>query len=344
MKVAAAGIEIPSLYPQTMIGQSPVFLAVMRQIEQVARYDVPVLIEGETGTGKELAARAIHYGSARRDRAFIPINCGALPEMLIENELFGHCRGAFTDARNDWPGLLRVAHRGTLFLDEVDAMPSKGQVALLRFLQDNRFRPLGGATEGEADVRVIAAANRSLEELAARGEFRLDLLFRLKLIFIELPPLRLRTGDAPLLAEHFVKKCAARYGGPLKQLHSNSRDWFAHYRWPGNVRELENLVHRECLLNDCMEICGEPPCGHAPATGGASLTAGRIEFDDKVAYAVARTRAVEAFDRAYLAGLIARTKGNVTQAAKIAGKERRALGKLLKKYHIEAAPFRVATR
>jgi transcriptional regulator with GAF, ATPase, and Fis domain len=334
-----------------VIGTSAAFLAVVRQIERVAGYDVPVLIEGETGTGKELAARAIHYRSRRRDSPFVPVNCGALPESLIENEFFGHCRGAFTDAREEWPGLLRLAHHGTLFLDEIDAMPARGQVALLRFLQDYQFRPLGGRKSCEADVRVIAAANHNLEELAEHRVFRIDLLFRLKLIGLEIPPLRARSGDSILLAEHFVSQCVTRYGIAGKRLHPAAKEWFLQYGWPGNVRELENLVYREALLNDGAQICARPPSSlhrrtaiEAPSPGATTSDDAGHKFND-AGYKVARARALEAFDRAYLAGVMTRTHGNVTQAAKLAGKERRALGKLLKKYGIASVAFeRAASR
>src|SRR5262245_238466 len=173
-------------------------------LSRIARFDVPALIEGETGTGKEIAARVVHYQSTRRNRPFIPVNCGALPEALVENELFGHERGAYTDARESTPGVVALAEGGTLFLDEIDALSSKAQVALLRFLQDQRYRPIGAHADRRADVRVIAATNQSLEQLADRGQFRSDLLFRIKVLFVDLPPLRRRQGDAKLLAEHFL--------------------------------------------------------------------------------------------------------------------------------------------
>src|SRR4051794_9775510 len=188
-----------------MIGQSEAFSALRQLVEKVATYDVPVLIEGETGTGKELAARAIHYHSARRDRPFVPVNCGALQDTLLESELFGHRRGAFTDARHDQAGLVALAHSGTLFLDEVDALTPKAQVTLLRFLQDQQYRPLGGGREERADVRIIAAGNRSLETLVEDGGFRIDLLYRLKLMQLRLPPLRERKGDVLVLSEHFIQ-------------------------------------------------------------------------------------------------------------------------------------------
>jgi DNA-binding NtrC family response regulator len=317
-----------------LVGQSPVFMETVRLILRVAETDAPVLIEGETGTGKEIAARAIHYGGTRRDRPFVPVNCGAIPESLIENEFFGHKRGAFTDARTEWVGLLRLAHSGTLFLDEVDALPPKAQVALLRFLQDQRFRPLGSTVEQSADVRIIAASNRDLARLADTGGFRIDLLFRLKVLFLELPPLRRRYGDIPLLASYFLAACSARYNLARKRLDAAAMSKLEAYPWPGNVRELENLVHRGFLLADGEVVAMDDPV----------LRACRSELDPTAAdnYQSAKAEAISSFNRRFLTGLMARTHGNVSAAAAQAGKERRALGKLLKKYGIDPDGFRDA--
>jgi len=315
-----------------LIGRSAAFTEAVNLIQRVAQTDAPVLIEGETGTGKELAARAIHYGGDRRDRPFVPVNCGAIPENLIENEFFGHKRGAFTDARADWVGLLRLAHGGTLFLDEVDALPPKAQVALLRFLQDQKFRALGSTVEQTSDVRIVAASNRNLTHLADQGFFRIDLLFRLKVLLLELPPLRERHGDIPLLAKHFLAGCSARYNLPRKRLDASSLPMLEGYAWPGNVRELENVVHRGFLLTD-----GELVKVMDPALRRAE--------DEAVAtdsYRAAKAEALRSFNCRFLTGLMARTGGNVSAAAAQAGKERRALGKLLKKYGIDPDAFRNA--
>ncbi|MCK7496687.1 MAG: sigma-54 factor interaction domain-containing protein [Comamonadaceae bacterium] len=210
-----------------MVGKSDSFLKMTALIARIADCDAPVLLEGETGTGKELVARAIHYQGNRRDQPFVPVNCGAIPDLLIENELFGHRKGAFTDARGDQPGLVARAHAGTLFLDEVDALSPKGQVILLRFLQDRHYRPLGDTREHATDVRIVAASNANLAQLAEAGRFRMDLLYRLKLLFLELPLLRERPGDAVLLAEHFVRACSERFGKPLKTFHPDTLAWFA---------------------------------------------------------------------------------------------------------------------
>jgi DNA-binding NtrC family response regulator len=289
---------------------------------------VPVLIEGETGTGKELAARAIHYGSARRDHPFVPLNCGAIPDTLIESELFGHERGAFTDARQPRRGLVTVAQRGTLFLDEIDVLSAKAQVTLLRFLQDHQYRPLGSSRQEEADTRIIAATNARLEDLAARGAFRWDLLYRLRILHVTLPPLRVRAGDAALLAQHFIARLSLRFGEAAKSVGPATLAWFDRYAWPGNVRELENLICRGFILSegdvieadrpDAAEQCDEPQ--------GDPLA---LDFTS------ARALVLDRFEKRYLESLLDRAQGNVTLAASLAGKERRALGKMLKRHGID---------
>jgi DNA-binding NtrC family response regulator len=311
-----------------MIGQSQAFRIVERLISKIAAFDAPVLIEGETGTGKELAARAIHYGGARRDGPFVPVNCGAIPDSLIENELFGHRRGAFTDARSDHLGLVALARSGTLFLDEVDALTPKAQVTLLRFLQDQQFRPLGGRREEQADVRIVAAANRSLDNQVRSGEFRLDLLYRLKLLHLQLPPLRDRDGDVELLAAHFVRVGSARFNKPALPIDSETLSWFERYHWPGNIRELENLVHREFLLAEGDRISIASPVG-LPAMARARPIAN---------YREAKSRAIAEFEVRFLASLLGQAGGNVSEAARISGTERRHLGRLLKKYRIPRQP------
>lgn len=314
-----------------LIGESMLFVSLLRSVGRVASHSATVLIHGETGTGKELVARAIHYLGARRDFPFVPINCGALPESLAENELFGHRSGAFTGATHETAGLVRLAHKGTLFLDEVDSLPPKSQVALLRFLQDGHFRPLGAAKEELANVRIVAASNRSLEDEICAGRFRQDLYYRLNLIGLEVPPLRMRAGDVHLLATHFLQQCSERYQLPQKCLHHRTVSWFEQYGWPGNVRELENLLHRECLLCDEDEL-------HIDAPGNLMSSSMETSTGDSKAlhltYQAAKAHALHEFDRIYLTQLIQHTQGNVTKAAQLAGKERRAFGKLLKRYHI----------
>lgn len=320
-----------------MIGRSATFLETLRLVDRIARYDAPVLIEGETGTGKEVAARAIHYKGPRSGKPFVPINCGAIPDALIENEFFGHRKGAYTDARGDSRGLFHLAEGGTVLLDEVDALSNKGQVTLLRFLQDYTFRPLGASREHVADVRIIAASNRNLARLVEAGEFRLDLYYRLKLMFMELPPLRARQGDPELLVTHFLKRCGAKYGDARKQLSSSTLAWFHDYAWPGNVRELENLVCREFLLSDELELNIPAPTSFSFSLNGEVTSA---RDSEQMPYKEAKARAMEEFARRFLQDIMRRANGNVTLAAKLAKKERRALGKLLKKYGIESTQFR----
>jgi DNA-binding NtrC family response regulator len=293
----------------------------------MAACDAPVLIEGETGTGKELAARAIHYQSPRQDRPFIPVNCGAIPDSLIESELFGHRKGAFTDAKDNQPGLVTLAEGGSLFLDEVDSLSPKGQVTLLRFLQDQEFRPLGARQLEKGNVRVLAASNARLTELAQTGAFRTDLLYRLRILCLNLPPLRDRPGDVAFLAGGFLEACDQRYGFGRKTLHPETLHWMDRYGWPGNIRELENLLYREYLLSEAPILRIEAPAVmHTAPRGGLDAHVGDLAFNQ------AKARAIEVFERDYLIGLMEAARGNVSLAAKLAGKERRSLGKLLKKH------------
>jgi two-component system response regulator GlrR len=311
-----------------MIGGSQAFLEALRSLDKIASCDATVLVEGETGTGKELVARAVHYGSDRRDGPFIPVNCGALPDTLLENELFGHARGAYTDARSRKPGVLELADGGTLFLDEVDALTPKAQVTVLRFLQDRRFRPLGSNVERSVDTRIVAASNRSLESLADAGSFRLDLLYRIRLLHVQLPPLREREGDATLLARHFVELASRRFGGDPVPLDESTLEWLEDYAWPGNVRELENLVYQGFLLREggTVEI-PRPDSVAAPP-----------EESRPVTYRDAKARAVAAFERRFLTRALQRSDGNISEAARSIGTERRHLGRLLKKHGIEVRP------
>lgn len=317
-----------------LIGESPAFREVVRLVDRMSACEAPVLIEGETGTGKELVARAIHYQSPRKDRPFIPVNCGALPDSLVESELFGYRKGAFTDAKNHQPGLVTLAEGGSLFFDEVDSLSPKGQVTLLRFLQDQEFRPLGACQVQHADVRVLAASNANLSRLAEQGAFRMDLLYRLRILYLELPPLRKRGGDVARLSASFLEACDKRFGLGRKRLHPDTLAWMDAHAWPGNVRELENLLYREYLLSDGPEISilapqaaqGWPPAAAAPAR----MPEGELVFQS------AKARAIEAFERAYLVTLMDKAEGNVSLAARLAGKERRSLGKLLKKHGLGA--------
>ena len=312
---------------QLIVGCSSLHRQTMAQLGRIAASEAPVLIEGETGSGKELAARAIHYGGARRHAPFVPVNCGALPDTLIESELFGVQRGAFTDARHSRCGLVAEASGGTLFLDEVDALSAKAQVTLLRFLQDQRFRPVGTAREQRTDVRIVAASNRPLDALVAQQAFRADLLYRLKILHLLLPPLRARVDDIEALADHFIARFAAKYGSAPRPVHPATRQWLRQHPWPGNVRELENWVHRQFLMCPGEFLYHEPPSNPLldDTAGPPSAATG---------FAQAKAEAVRRFECDYLQRVLDEAGGNVTRAARLAGKERRAFGKLLKKHGI----------
>jgi DNA-binding NtrC family response regulator len=323
-----------------LVGDSPAFRAVLRAASRIAACDATVLIQGETGTGKELFARALHYLSARRNGPFIPVNCGAIPDALIETELFGHVRGAFTDAKEARQGLIAQARGGTLFLDELETASPHGQVALLRFLQDQEYRPVGGPVVRVADVRVVGSSNADLAALAARGEFRKDLLFRLNVLALELPPLRARGEDVLLLARAFVRRLSDQYRRPAPALHPDSVAYLKRHAWPGNVRELESLVLRAFLLDDGPELRLS-----APASIGAEWTwpaapAARARPLSAVGFREAKARVIADFERAYIAELLERVRGNVSLAARLAGQERSRFGRLIRKHGLSGAAFR----
>jgi len=320
-----------------MIGVSDSLRFATNLLERFSACDLPILIEGETGTGKELAARAVHYASSRKDMPFVPVNCGAIPDSLIENEIFGHRKGAFTDAKEDQPGLIALAEGGTLFLDEIDGLSSKGQILLLRFLQDREYRKVGSANVLTADIRFVAATNVDLQKMADAGAFRADLLFRLKILHVVLPPLRQRAEDIRILAEHFLAICSERFKKPRKTFHPDVVTRLRTHCWPGNVRELENMIYRAFLvtdapeigLHDIADILDFHPVGGEP-----------IGPECPGSFHGAKSRAIAQFEYKYLSGLMERAGGNVTAAAKLAGTERRYLGKLLKKHHIASTSSR----
>ncbi len=309
-----------------VVGLSMAHTRMLEQLRCIAASDAPALIEGETGSGKEMAARAIHYGGTRHGGPFVPVNCGALPDALIEAELFGHERGAYTDAHRARRGLVAVACGGTLFLDEVDALSPKAQVTLLRFLQDQHYRPVGTAREEITDVRLIAASNRPLDTLVVQQSFRADLMYRLKILHLVLPPLRARADDIEALAQHFIVRFAAKYGAAPKALSDPALAWMQQHDWPGNVRELENWVHRRFLMCPGPVIELED-AGAAPAAPESGLCP----------YQEAKARALRQFEADYLQRALRQSAGNVTRAAQLAGKERRAFGKLMKKHGLAAS-------
>jgi DNA-binding NtrC family response regulator len=323
-----------------MIGQSQAILAVRAQLQRYAACDVQVLIEGETGTGKEVAAREIHYASARRDLPFVPVNCGAIPDSLIESELFGHGRGAFTDAKIAQPGLVDHARGGTLFLDEVDALSAKGQVTLLRFLQDSEYRPVGGGATRTSDARIIAATNSCLARQVEAGRFRGDLQYRLNALYLQLPPLRERQGDIALLAEHFLHAVAVRLGGTPKHWSEAAMRALEAYTWPGNVRELDNVALRAYMSSDDTVVGLADLTAAEPAFAGPRLPPRRRANEPEIGFRVAKAHAIHQFEHDYLLQLMQRASGNISAAARLSGTERRQLGKLLVKHGIGVKPFR----
>jgi two-component system response regulator PilR (NtrC family) len=315
-----------------IIGRSPAMQAVFQLIETIAPTISTVLVTGESGTGKELVARAIHFNSPRRDHPFVAVNCGALPETLLESELFGHVRGAFTGAETNKKGLLEVAEKGTVFLDEIGEMSPMMQVKLLRFLQDRRFRRVGGTEEIEADIRVIAATNRDLARLVAEGRFRDDLFYRINVIPVRLPPLRERVEDIPLLAEHFLQKYAAQMGRSIAGISPAAMRCLRTYRWPGNIRELENAIERAVALETAGTI--QPAslpehvqAGVAPAAERPPLELPEEGFDLE--------RHVEAIEREYIAEALRRAGGVKTRAADLLGMSFRSFRYYMKKYNLK---------
>jgi DNA-binding NtrC family response regulator len=322
-----------------LVGDAPAFRAVVSRLPLVARADATVLLNGETGTGKELVARAIHYLSPRERGAFTAVNCGSLPDTLLEDEFFGHERGAYTDARSARAGLLRQANGGTLFLDEVDSLSPRAQVALLRVLQDRSYRALGSSEEQHADVRIVAATNVDLWELVQQRTFRSDLYYRLSVLTVALPPLRERREDILPLTHHFL----LRFTGTDRtvRLAADAKAALLAHSWPGNIRELENAVLRGVSLCDADTIyavdlgirTAAAPPSTSPVEREASIDLSRPFGDLK-------REILHRFEHDYLQHLMHRCSGNVTQAARQAGKERRDFRRLLRKHTIDGTGTR----
>lgn len=323
-----------------IVGRSPAFVDALTLTGRYAEFEAPVLISGETGTGKELVARAIHYFGRRRGGPFVPVNCGALPDTLLEDELFGHIRGAYTDARGNRKGLVAQAEAGTLFLDEIDALTPRAQVAVLRFLQDRQYRPLGSERSIEADVRIVAATNADLSALIGAGGFRSDLLFRLDVATLRIPPLRERPDDIALLTTHFLTRYAELYDRPVPVLSEAVRASLAAHSWPGNVRELENAMHRAVILAIGGRVAVLPLGTLAAWPEAAAATAPHPPFLLSEGLKEARAREVESFERRYLGWLLDETDGNIAAAARRAGTERRNLGRIIKRLGVEASSYR----
>jgi len=315
-----------------LIGQSPIFLQQAQKISLIASCEANVLIVGETGTGKELYARAIHYGSARAGRPFMPVNCGAIPAELVENELFGHIRGAFTSASSLQVGLIEEASGGTLFLDEIDCLPVHAQVKLLRFLQEKEYRPLGSSRMRRADVRVVAASNLNLEEAVDTGKVRQDLFYRLNIISLTLPPLRDRREDIPLLARHFLAKYSREFDSAVRDFTDEALNMLMVYSWPGNVRELEHAVERAIVM------CNRPLIQASDIVLSNQAVAGKRE-----SLREAKAKEIERFEKNYIQGVLSACRGNITRAAQISQKNRRAFWQLIQKYRIDVSRFKPAS-
>lgn len=309
---------------QAIISRSPLMEKLLDQAYRVARSDVSVLISGDSGTGKELLANAIHQASPRSKGPFIAINCGALPEHLLESELFGHNKGAFTGAVSEQKGLFRAAEGGTLFLDEIGDMPTSLQVKLLRALQERKVRPVGSSQSIDIDVRLISATHRDLTQAMADGEFREDLYYRINVVKLALPGLHQRPEDIPLLARHVLQDCARGASNPISRFSEDALERLCTAPWPGNVRQLVNVVEQ------CVALTNSPVIS-------AALVEQALAEDGH--YWPNFNEARDQFERRYLRRVLQMTEGQVTRAARLAGRNRTDFYKLLKKHDLSAAEF-----
>jgi len=313
---------------ERIVGKSSALLNVLQTVEKVAKTDSNVLICGESGTGKELIARLIHENSLRVDHPFIPVDCAALPENLLESELFGFERGAFTDAYRTKPGIFEYADKGTLFLDEIGEVPLPMQAKLLRVLQERQFRRIGGRKLIRVDVRIISATNRDLVQAMDDRQFREDFFYRLNVISVYLPPLRERKEDIPLLINHFLRYYCEVFEKPLKIPSQSVLALMEEYPWPGNVRELQNVIEQAVALSEEEVITPED----LPARIREMKGCGMQTFDLSLPFEDAKSRLIEAFEKKYLQNLMELCEGNVSLAARKAGVNRKTIHRLLKKH------------
>jgi DNA-binding NtrC family response regulator len=328
---------------QLLVGTSPAMRKLRAALDRLASQDVSILIRGESGTGKELVARALHERGARRKRRFVALNCGAIPESLIDSELFGHARGAFTGATSDRAGVFVEADGGTLFLDEIGDMPNGVQARLLRVLQESEVRPVGGSGVRKVDVRVIAATHVDLTAAVEQGRFRQDLFYRLNVVVLGVPPLRERLEDLPILAAHFLRK----HGGQTPiSLSPDALDAMNRYAWPGNVRELENAILHAVALHHGDAIMPEslPHAIIARNNGRLTTTIPVTESeggDDQLPpLTEAKRRASAVFEKNYLTLAMERAKGSISEAARLAGLDRTNFRRLLQRHGIDATTFK----
>ncbi len=313
-----------------LLGESADFVTQAQRIPIIAKCDANVLIAGETGTGKEVFARAIHYCSVRAHKPFVPVNCGAIPIELVENELFGHERGAFTNAMTLQSGLIEEANGGTLFLDEIDCLPVLAQVKLLRFLQEKEYRPLGASKIRRADVRVIAASNLDLEEAVENGRVRKDLFYRLNIISFTLPPLRERREDIALLAYHFLNKYSTEFHKDVDELTPEAVRRLTVYNWPGNVRELEHVIERAVVLSE------------GPTLKASDIALSSVADESQESLQEAKAREIARFEKNFIQGLLRMCGGNITRAAQAARKNRRAFWQLIQKHRIDVEQYKAS--
>jgi DNA-binding NtrC family response regulator len=337
-------LELKSIYgTENIIGAHPLMAGVIELIRQVADTKTTVLIQGESGTGKELVARAIHVGSERASRPFVVINCAAIPGTLLESELFGHEKGAFTGALRTKKGRLEVADRGTLFLDEIGEMPRELQVKILRVMEEQKFQRVGGTEEIEVDNRIIAATNRDLKQAVEAGSFREDLYYRLKVITISIPPLRERREDIPLLVDHFLRKHRANLRKKANRVSAEALQLLTGYAWPGNVRELENALVRALVL--CAgEIIGPRDLPEEIRGGGGEGKTGEtgtpVDREKLKQMKKEIQRKVKAeMERKFVVEALRSGKGNVLRSAAKVGMDRRQFQNLIKKYGISKEDF-----
>jgi DNA-binding NtrC family response regulator len=323
-----------------LLSRSPRMLAVFDQIQAVAKTDATVLIRGETGTGKELVARAIHERSRRKDRPLIGINCGAFTETLLESELFGHEKGSFTGAIGRRQGVFEMADGGSLFLDELGETSLSVQVNLLRVLEDLTFRRVGGTETIEVDVRIVAATNVNLEGAVKDGKFREDLFYRLNVFPILLPPLRERVEDIPLLMRHFLDDAAREYELKSPAISPDALDLILRYRWPGNVRQLRAMCERWVILCEDNELRRELLPAELQGGNISTETPGSFFVDDQIPLPELLERATTQLQRAYLHRMMTRTRGRIQEAAELSGTTRRTIYTLLKKLGIEADDYK----
>ena len=322
---------------QNLVGRSRAMQRVYETIQMVAKTDLTVLITGESGTGKDLTARAIHSLSSRNRQSFVVVNCPAVPENILESELFGYRKGAFTHATQNKIGLFQEAHGGTIFLDEIGDINNAIQTKLLRVLQEKEIKPLGDTRSIRVDVRVVASTNRNLEEKIRRGDFREDLYYRLNVLPIVLPALRERREDIPLLVDHLLAKRCAELGKPPKTVSSELMNLFLKHPWEGNVRQLENIILRGVLFAPREQIRPED-VGFGEKFSSPALP---VNFDAaQLPYREAKEDALRRFHAQYLGKLLQATKGNVSQAAQLCGLERQGLQQIMRRYGIRAEEYR----